>query len=188
MTLDVLASVLVAAVVGAVLALAIYWSVPVLLRWYAILRLRAIRRSNDPADSRPAPPGSASGAEENRLVELKAELAAAEARIADRERQISVELDQLSTAQRERIEAAEELAQQEAALEERERVLEQSRADAARSAEAAAAEIEAREAALAAKEAALQERERERAGEPGSAERDSNWWEKQLGRPRSGEK
>jgi hypothetical protein len=112
-----------------------------------------------------------------------------------------------TAAQRERTEAAAELAKQEAALAQRERILERSLAVAERSAAEATARIEAREAVLATQEAELQqqeseladrhrslaERERELiriradlrapAENPGAVE--SDWWEKQLGHPRS---
>ena len=112
-----------------------------------------------------------------------------------------------TAAQRERTEAAAELAKQEAALAQRERILEQSLADAERSAAEATARIEAREAVLATQEAELQQQESEladrhrsvaegerelirtradiRAHEEGLGGVESDWWEKQLGRPSS---
>jgi len=112
-----------------------------------------------------------------------------------------------TAAQPERTEAAAELAKQQAALAQRERILERSLADAERSAAEARARIEAREAVLANQEAELQqqeseladrhrsvaEREREsirtradlEAHEEGLGAVESDWWEKQLGRPSS---
>src|SRR5262245_2492319 len=143
------------------------------------------------------------GAEQKRLADLKAELAAAETRVAERERQISVELSKLTAADRERIEAAGELVKQEAALTDRERNLERSQADAERSAAEAIARIEAREEVLAIQEARLQQQDTELAGrqrsvaerevigaralprarESGLRAAESDWWEKQLGSP-----
>jgi hypothetical protein len=112
-----------------------------------------------------------------------------------------------TAAQREHTEAAAELAKQEAALAQRERILERSLADAERSAAEASARIEAREAVLATQEAELQQQEREladrhravtererelirtradlRTHEEGLGAVESDWWEKQLGRPSS---
>ena len=89
----------------------------------------------------------------------------------------------------------------------RERILERSLADAERSAAEASARIEAREAVLATQEAELQQQEREladrhravtererelirtradlRTHEEGLGAVESDWWEKQLGRPSS---
>jgi hypothetical protein len=188
-------AVAVALVVGAVVVLTVDLSstwIPALHKWLDL------RRSDEPDRSRAVATDSALEAEQKRLADLKAELAAAETRTAERERQISVKLRQLTAAQRERTEAAGELAKREAALAQRERNLERSLADAERSAAEAAERIEAREAVLAAQEAGLQqqeselsdrhrsvaEREREliRAREEGLGAAESDWWEKQLGR------
>ena len=195
----------VALVVGTVLALAVVSSsawIRALLKW----RNRSRPRVNYPA--RPIDESRAAfEAEQKRLADLQAELAAGETRTAERERQIAVKLRKLTAAQRERIEAAGELATQEAALAQRVRILERSLADAEKSAAEATARIEAREAALATQEAELQqqeseladrhrslaERERElartravpRAPEEGLAAVESDWWEKQLGSPLS---
>ena len=186
----------VALLVSTVLSLAVVLSTP------ALLRRLEVRRSNQLDGSRTVASSSAFEAEEKRLADLKAELAAAETRTAERERQLSV------AAQRERTAAAEELAKQEAALLQRVRILERSLADAERSAAEATARIEAREAALANQEDGLQRQESDPADEDRSAaERDatrtravpsadeeglrtveSDWWEKQLGRPRSPKK
>ncbi len=119
------------------------------------------RRSVEPDGPRPVAADSALEAEQKRLADLKAELAAAETRTAERERQISVKLRELTAAERERREAATELAEQEAALAQRERNLESSLADAEGSAAEATAQIEAREAVLATREAGLQQQESE---------------------------
>jgi len=123
------------------------------------------------------------------------------------------ELPKLTAAQRERTEAAGELAKQEAALAQRQRILERSLADAERSAAEATARIEARDAALATQEAELRQKESELADrhrsvaerelimtradlrprkvtpskspEDGLGAVESDWWEKQLGRPLS---
>ena len=153
-----------------------------------------LRRPVEPDGSRPVATDSALEAEQKRLADLKAALAAVETR----------------TAERERTDAATELAKQEAALAQRERNLTRLLADAERSAAEATARIEAREAALATQEAGLQqqeseladrhrsvaERERERERElistravlrpeEGLGAVESDWWEKQLGRPLS---
>ena len=90
------------------------------------------RRSVGPGGPRPVSTDSALEAEQKRLADLKAELAAAETRTAEREWQISVKLRELTAAEHERSEAATELAKQEAALAQRERNLEWSLADAER--------------------------------------------------------
>jgi hypothetical protein len=109
-------------------------------------------------------------------------------------------------AQRER-QIAVKLRKEEAALAERERMLERSLADAERSAAEATARIEALKAGLENQEAELQQQESEladrhrsvaergrelirtravlRAPEEGLAAVESDWWEKQLGRPLS---
>jgi hypothetical protein len=195
----------VALVVGTLVGLAAELSsmwIPALLKWLDL------RRSDEPdrvyARSRPIP---ALETEQERLADLKPELAAAETRTAERERQTSVKLRKQEAAQRERTEAAAELAKQEGALTQRERILERSLADAERSAAEETAWIEARKAALATQEAELQqqeseladrhrsvaERERElirtrgvlRAPAEGLGAIESEWWEKQLGRPLS---
>jgi hypothetical protein len=188
-------------------------SIPALLKWLDLLRRdltlafggsrfgRGLRRPDEPDGSRVVATDSALEAEQKRLADLKAELAAAETQTAERERQISVKLRKLTAAQRERTEAAGELAKQEAALAQRLRILERSLADAERSAAEATARIEAREAVLATQEAELQqqesevadrhrsvaEREREliRAREEDLGAAESDWWAKQLGRPLS---
>jgi hypothetical protein len=197
----------VALVVGTVLALAVASSstwIPALLE----RRNRSRPRVNHRA--RPIDGGRAAfEAEQKRLADMKAELTAAETRTAERERQISAKLGKLTAAQRERTEAAGELAKQEAALAKRVRILEQSLADAEKSAAEAAARIEARDAALATQESKLQQQQSElAAGHRSAAERErerelikrravpkapeedvgaveSDWWEKQLGRPLS---
>jgi hypothetical protein len=178
----------VALVVGTVVALAVdLWNmwIPALRKWLDL------RRSDEPdgvhARSLPIP---ALEAEQERLADLKPELAAAETRTAERERQIPVKLPKLTAAQRERTEAAGELAKQEAALAQRERILERSLADAERSAAEATVRIEARKAVLATQEAELQQQEseltdRHRAPEEGLRAVESDWWEKQLGSPPS---
>lgn len=158
--------------------------------------------------SRTAATDSAFEAEKKRLDDLKAELAAAEARTAERERQISVKLSKLTAAERKHIEAVGELAKQEAVLAQRECILEGSLADAERSAAEATARIEAREAALATQEAGLQQQESELADRHRSAAKrdltrtrevlsareegldaaESDWWGKQLGPPLSAKK
>jgi septal ring factor EnvC (AmiA/AmiB activator) len=181
-----------------------------------LLVLREVRRPVEPDVSPPVATDSALEAEQKRLADLKEELAAAEMRTAERERQISVKLREVTEAERERSEAAAELAKQEAALARRERNLERSLADAARSATEAAARIEAREAVLATQRAGLQRQEGEPAARlrsVGERELDvsldkkesdlaqhvgrpqtqldrleSDWWEKQLGRPLSAKK
>ena len=200
----------IALVMSTVLALAVVLSIPALQRWLDRRRSNEwvdLHRSNEPDGSRTVATDSAFEAERKRLADLKAELAAAETRTAERERQLSVELGKLTAAQRERSEAA-ELAKQEAAMAQRVRILERSLADAERRAAEATARIEAREAALANQEAGLQPQKSEPAAEDWSAaERDltrtravpssdeeglgtvdSDWWEKQLGRPLSAEK
>ena len=127
----------------------------------------------------------------------------------------AAERERTEAAERERTEAATELTRQEAALARRERNLEWSLAAAARSAAEATARIEAREAVLATQEAGLQQHERELADRHRSVAeherelirakaivtgdlaqnagrlerqmdwRESDWWEKQLGRPLS---
>jgi septal ring factor EnvC (AmiA/AmiB activator) len=161
-------------------------------------------RSNEPVGRGEVATDSTFEAENERLADVQAKLAAAETRTAERERRISMKL---TAAQRERTDAAEKLSKQEADLAERERLLEQSLADAAKSAAEATARIEAREEALAAQEAGLQQQESELAdrqrpvtelelirteGEPSTDEErlraaESDWWEKQLGRPLSAE-
>jgi chromosome segregation ATPase len=128
------------------------------------------RRSVEPDGPHPIAT-AALAAEQKRLADLKTELAAAETRTAERERQISVKLRELTAAERERTEAATELANQEAALAQRERDLERSLADAERSAPEATAQIEY-------------------VGRPETQMdwRESDWWEKQLGRPLSAKK
>ena len=183
----------VAVVLGTVLALAVVWAIP------AVLRRLDVRRSHEPHGSYTVATDPALEAEKKQLAELKAELAAAETRTAERERQISMELSKLNAAQLDRTEAAGELAKREAALAQREHILEQSLAQAERSAAEATARIEAREAALATKEAELQQQESEPADREGSSEGDSageknlstaesDWWEKQLGGPLSAKK
>jgi hypothetical protein len=181
------------------------------------LVVREIRRPVEPDVSRPVATDSDLEAEQKR-PDLKAELAAAETRTAEAERQISVRLREVMAAERERSEAAAELAKQEAALALRERNLERSLADAERSAAEAAARIEAREAVLATQEAGLQQQEAELADRERSVDArerefevslevkesdlarygggpqtqldrlESDWWEKQLGRPVSAKK
>ena len=146
MTIEVLAVALVAGTAGTALVLA---------AWLGL------RRSVEPDGPRPVATDSALEAEQKRLADLKAELAAAETRIAERERQISVKLRELTAAERERTEAATALAKQEAALAQRERNLERSLADAERSAAEVTARIEAREAVLATREAGLRQQESE---------------------------
>jgi chromosome segregation ATPase len=148
---------------------------------------RGLPRSDEPDGSRVVATDSALEAEQKRLADLKAELR------------------KLTVAQRERTEAAGELAKQEAALAQRERILERSLADAERSAAEATARIEAREAVLATQEAELQQQESEladrhqslaereliraravlRPPDEGLGAAESDWWEKQLGRPLS---
>jgi len=193
----------VALVVGTVLALAVVSSsawIRALLKW----RNRSRPRVNYPA--RPIDESRAAfEAEQKRLADLQAELAAGETRTAERERQIAVKLRKLTAAQRERIEAAGELATQEAALAQRVRILERSLADAEKSAAEATARIEARDAVLATQEAELQQQESEladrhqslaerelirtravlRPPDEGLGAAESDWWEKQLGRPLS---
>ena len=192
-------AVAVALVVGTV-ALAVDLSsmwIPALLKWLDLLHRdrtlafggsrfgRSLSRSDEPYGSRVIATDSALEAEQKRLADLKAELR------------------KLTAAQREHTEAAGELAKQEAALAQRERILERSLADAERSAAEATARIEAREAVLATQEAELQQQESELADRHRSlAEREreldqsrpqgdglgaaeSDWWEKQLGRPLS---
>ena len=167
------------------------------------------RNRSRPSVNDPVPPieggRAAFEAEQKRLADLKAELAAAETRTAERERQIEVKLRELTAAQRERTESGGELAQQEAVLAQRLRILERSLAEAEKSAAEATARIEARDAVLAIQEAELQLQQSEladrhrsvaerelirtravvRAPEEGLTAIDSDWWEKQLGRPLS---
>jgi len=170
-------------VVGTV-ALAIEPAIPALFNWLHFLR------SNEPDSSSAVATDSAVEADKQRLAELKTEPAEAETRTAERERQIS---------------AAEELARQEAALAQRLRNLERSLAEAERSASEARTRIEAQEKELAAQEARLRQEQSELANrQPSAAEPDSirpraglsadeedlravesDWWEKQLGRPLS---
>jgi chromosome segregation ATPase len=188
LTIEVLAVALVAGTAGSALVLAVWLD---------------LRRSAEPGGPYPVATDSALEAEQQRLADLKAELAAAETRTAERERQISA-------AERKRTEAATELAKQEAALAQRERDLQRSLADADRSAAEATARIDAREAVLATREAGLQQQEVASletqptdlsAGETELEQRDehvaehevqhwreSDWWEKQLGRPLSAKK
>jgi hypothetical protein len=163
MMTQILAVVLVVAlVIGTVRAFGVdLWSdwIPAFLEW----RNRSRTRVNHPA--RPIDGGRAAlEADQKRLADLKAEVAAAATRTAERERQLSAKLRKLTVAQRERTEAAGELAEREAALAQRERILERSLAEAERS----AAEATAR-----------------RAPAEGRGAADSDWWEKQLGRPLS---
>ena len=212
MMIQILAVVLVVAlVIGIARAFAVDLSnmwIPALRKWLDRGRNQSRPRVNHPA--RPIDGGRAAlEAEQKRLADLKAELAAAETRTAERERQISVKLRKLTAAQRERTEAAGEFAKREGALAQRELILERSLADAERSAAEAMARIDAREAVLATQEAELQqqeseladrhrsvaERERELirtraalrapAREEGLGATESDWWEKQLGRPLS---
>ena len=169
MTIEVLAVALVAGTAGTALVLA---------AWLGL------RRSVEPDGPRQVATDPALEAEQKRLADLKAELAAAATRIAERERQISVNLRELTATERERTEAATELAKQEAALAQRERDLERSLADAERSAAEATARIEALEAVLATRAAGLQQQEIEveQSEERVTEWRESDWWEKQLGR------
>jgi hypothetical protein len=191
----------VALVVGT-LALAVdlrsMWTPP-LLRW-----LRRLHRDLTPLASGAShfSPGPRRSGEPDvsRAVATNFPLAE-QKRLAD----LKTELGKLTTAEHERIEDAGEVAKQEAALAQRERILERSLADAERSAAEATARIEALEADIATREAELQQQESEPADRhPPVAEHDvirtravpktrdegpggveSDWWEKQLGPPRS---
>jgi hypothetical protein len=160
--------------------------IPTVLKWLDLLHRHlplafggsrfgdGLRRPDEPDGSRVVATDSALEAEQKRLAELNAELR------------------KLTAA----------LAKQEAALSQRERILERSLADAERSAAEATARIEAREEVLATQEAgSLVERERElirtraalraprvtpsKSPEEGLGAAESDWWEKQLGRPLS---
>jgi predicted nucleic acid-binding Zn-ribbon protein len=202
MMMEIVAVALLAGALAGLAAVSSSMWIPALLKW----RNRSRPRVNHTARSIDGG-RAALEAEQKRLADLKAELFAAETRTAERERQISVKRSKLTAAQSERTEAAAELAKQEGALAQRERILERSLADAERSAAEATARIEARKAALAIQEAELQqqeseladrhrsvaERERElirtravlRAPAEGLGAIESEWWEKQLGRPLS---
>jgi hypothetical protein len=173
--------------------------IPTVLKWLDLLHRHlplafggsrfgdGLRRPDEPDGSRVVATDSALEAEQKRLAELNAELR------------------KLTAA----------LAKQEAALSQRERILERSLADAERSAAEATARIEAREEVLATQEAGLEQQESELAGrhrslvererelirtraalraprvtpskspEEGLGAAESDWWEKQLGRPLS---